>query len=285
MATILVTGSTGTIGAATVQALSGMPGVTVRAGVHSRPAQQPGGVETVEVDYERPETVRDAAAGVDAVFMVTPPLPNQDELAGRLLEALVAARVPRVVRLSAMGADTGVGGAFMHAHGRTERQIAESGIPATVLRPNSFMSNFVAFNPPDQDGNIVIPWGDAGISLVDPRDVGNVAAQVLTSDAHVGRSYNVTGPEAITVAQIASTIAHVTGREVRYVDVPPEAMRQGMLGFGLPEPMVDAVLQLWEANRSGATAHVTGVVEEITGRPGRTFAEFARDHAGAWQQA
>jgi uncharacterized protein YbjT (DUF2867 family) len=283
MSTILVTGSTGTVGAATVQALSATPGVNVRAAVHSRPAQPTGGAETVEVDYDRPETVRDAAAGADAVLMITPAIPNQSVLAGRMLEGLVAAGVPRLVRLSAMGADTGEGGPFIEDHGVGERLIAESGIPATILRPNSFMSNFVAFNPPDQDGNIVLPWGDAGVSLIDTRDIGEVAAAVLASDAHVGKAYALTGPEAITAAQIAAAIGEVTGRQVRYVDAPPEAMREGMLGFGMPEPLVDALLALWATNRSGATARVTGAVEEITGRPARSFAEFARDNAGAWR--
>jgi len=283
MSTILVTGATGTVGASAVQALLGMPGVNVRAAVHSRPAQQAGNVEAVEVDYERPETVRDAAAGVDAVFMITPPVPDQTPLAQRVLEGLVAAGVPRLVRLSAMGAGI-IDIAFLRSHAEIERDIAASGIPATILRPNSFMSNFVAFNPPDQDGNMAMPLGDAGVSLIDPRDVGEVAARVLTSDAHVGKDFNLTGPEAITMHQIASTIGQVSGRQVRYIDVPADAMRQGMLGFGLPEPVVDALLELWATNRSGATAEVTNAVAELTGRPARTFAEFAREHAGAWQQ-
>jgi uncharacterized protein YbjT (DUF2867 family) len=283
--TILVTGSTGTIGSATVRSLAAMPGVTVRAAVHARPAEPQADVEAVEVDFDRPETVRDAAAGVDAVFMITPPVPNQAELAQRLLDGLAAAGVHRLVRLSAMGADQGQDLAFMRAHAETERGIAESGIPATILRPNSFMSNFVAFNPPDHDGNIVLPWGDAGVSLVDPRDVADVAAQVLTTDAHVGKGFALTGPAAITVGEIASTIAEVTGRQIRYVDAPEEAMRQGMLGYGMPPPMVEALLELWATNRSGATAPVTDAVQQVAGRPARTFAEFARDHAEAWQPA
>jgi uncharacterized protein YbjT (DUF2867 family) len=116
-----------------------MPGVDVRAAVHSRPAKQAGGVEVVEVDHDRPQTVRDAAAGADAVLMITPATPNQSELAGRMLQRLAAAGVPRLVRLSAMGADTGEGGPFIEDHGVGERLITESGIPATILRPNSFM--------------------------------------------------------------------------------------------------------------------------------------------------
>jgi uncharacterized protein YbjT (DUF2867 family) len=284
--TILVTGSTGTIGSATVRSLAAMPGVTVRAAVHARPAEQAAGnVETVEVDYDRPETIRDAAAGVDAVFMITPAVPDQVEVAQRVLDGLTAAAVPRLVRLSAIGAEWEAPPIFVRAHTVTEQDIAASGIPATILRPNSFMSNFVAYNPPDPEGNITLPWGDAGVSLIDPRDVADVAAHVLTTDGHGGNAYTLTGPAAVTVGDIASAIADATGRQVRYVDVPEEAMRQGLLGYGLPQPMVEGMLDLWATNRSGATAFVTDAVNELTGRPGRSFAAFARDHAGAWQQA
>jgi uncharacterized protein YbjT (DUF2867 family) len=127
--------------------------------------------------------------------------------------------------------------------------------------------------------------GDAGVSLIDARDVADVAAHVLTTDGHVGKAYTLTGPAPVTVGEVAATIAEVAGRPVTYVDMPEEAMRQGLLGFGLPQPMVDGMMDLWETNRSGATAFVTDAVQELTGRPGRSFAEFARDHAGAWRQA
>jgi uncharacterized protein YbjT (DUF2867 family) len=284
--TILVTGSTGNIGSATVRSLAAMPGVTVRAAVHARPAGQlPGNVETVEVDYDRPETVREAAAGADAVFIITPSVPGQTELAGRLLDALAAAGVPRLVRLSAIGAEWKTPPIFVREHTATEAQVAASGIPATVLRPNSFMTNFVQFHPPDPEGNIRLPWGDAGVSLIDPRDVGDVAAHVLTTDGHVGKAYTLTGPAAVTVDEIASAIAEATGRAIAYVPMSEEAMRQGLLGYGVPAPMVEGMLDLWATNRSGSTAFVADAVQELTGRPGRSFTQFARDHAGAWQQA
>jgi uncharacterized protein YbjT (DUF2867 family) len=284
--TILVTGSTGNIGAATVRSLAAVPGVTVRAAVHARPAEpQPDNVEMVEVDFDRPETVRDAAAGVDAVFMITPSVPTQVELAERVLNALAAARVPRLVRLSAIGADREDAPVFVREHTATEDQIAASGIPATFLRPNSFMTNFVQFHPPDPEGNIRLPWGDSGVSLIDARDVADVAAHVLTTDGHVGKGYTLTGPAAVSVDEVASAIAEATGRAIRYIAMSEEAMRQGLLGYGVPPAMVDGLMDLWATNRSGATAFVTNAVQELTGRPARSLAEFARDHAGAWQQA
>ena len=88
----------------------------------------------------------------------------------------------------------------------------------------------------------------------------------------------------ITVSEIAAIISEVADRDVEYMDVPEEAVRAGMLAAGMPEPMVDGLLSLFAANKAGRTAVVTDSVEELTGRPARSFREFARDHAEAWKQ-
>lgn len=285
MPTILVTGSTGTIGSPTVESLARTPDVTVRAAVHARPAAtQPDNVEAVEVDFDEPETVRAAATGVDAVLLITPSVPNQVELAERVVNAVTAAGVPRLVRLSAIGADWEDPPLFMREHTETEKHIIASGIPYTFLRPNSYMSNFVTFYAPDPEGNIRLPWGDAGVSLIDPRDVADVAARLLTSAGHLRKAYTLTGPEAITAGQIASVISELTGRSIRYIDMPEEAMRQGMLAQGLPSMMADSVLDLLAANKAGRTGVVTDAVRELTGRSARSFREFALDHTQRWQE-
>jgi uncharacterized protein YbjT (DUF2867 family) len=232
--TILVTGATGVIGSRTVQNLAAKPGITVRATVHLQPAPLADNIEAVHVDYDDPNALRAAARGVDAAFLITPWVPGQPELARRVLGELHAADVPRLVRLSSIGADREDPPMLMREHADTEKDIVASGIPYTFLRPNSYMSNFVLFYGPDQEGTIGLPWGDAGVSLVDPADVAEVAAHVLTTDGHDGKGYLLTGPEAITVSEIAEIIAEVTGRNIDYVDVPEKAVRLGMLDQGMP---------------------------------------------------
>src|SRR5205823_640637 len=135
--------------------------------------------------------------------------------------------------------------------------------------PNSFMTNFIQFTPPDPEGSIPLPWDDAGVSLIDARDVADVAAHVLTTDGHSGKGYTLTGPAAVTVGEVASAIAEATGRAITYIPMSEEAMRQGLLGYGVPPPMVEGMLDLWATNRSGATALVTDAVQELTaGRRG-----------------
>jgi uncharacterized protein YbjT (DUF2867 family) len=172
----------------------------------------------------------------------------------------------------------------MREHTETEQQIVVSGIPYSFLRPNSYMSNFLTFYRPDPEGNIRLPLGDARVSYIDPRDVAEVAAHVLTTEGHAGQAYTLTGAEAITVEEVASAISEATGRSISYVDVREEAMRQGMLSQGLPPAMVDGVLDLFATNRAGKAAVVTDAVRDITGRPPRSFKEFARDHAEGWKE-
>jgi nucleoside-diphosphate-sugar epimerase len=145
------------------------------------------------------------------------------------------------------------------------------------------MLNFLTYYGPDPEGNIRLPLGDARVSYIDARDVADVAAEVLTAEDHVGKAYTLTGPEAITVDEIASAISAATGRSITYVDMPEEATRQGMHAQGTPSPMVDGILDLFSTNKAGKAAVVTDEVRAITGRPPRSFKEFARDHAEGWK--
>ncbi len=284
MTTILVTGATGTIGTATIENLLSRPNVTVRAGVHSRPASAlRGAAQPVEVDFARPETITSAAHGVDAVFMITPPAPNQVELATGVLKGLKAANVLRLVRLSVAAADRPGVAHFMDAHAAMEAQIRESGIPHTFLRPNSFMSNFLTHYRPHPDGNIRLPWGNGAVAHVDPRDVADVAAEALTTDTHLGKAYTLSGPEAITADQIASSISKATGQRIKYIDMPEEAMRQAMISSGMPPMMIEGLLNLWAAMKAGRLSDVTQTIPELLGRRARSFDQFARDHAGSWK--
>lgn len=285
MKTILVTGATGTIGSRTVDRLASDSTITVRAAVHARrPPTTSANVEQVGVDIEDPESLRAAASGVDAVFMITPPEPaDQRALARSMLEGLKGANVPRVVKQSAILADREDAPLFVQVHRDIEKLVVDSGIPHTFLRCNSYMTNFATFDAPDAQGNIFKPWGDGAISLIDPRDVAAVAAHVLTTAGHDGKAYTLTGPAAVSGSDIASAISDVTGRSIRYVDVPEEAARQGMLEAGMPPDMVDAVLDWYAATKSGRTRVVTDTVRELIGRPSTTFMDFARDHVDAWK--
>jgi uncharacterized protein YbjT (DUF2867 family) len=128
-------------------------------------------------------------------------------------------------------------------------------------------------------GRLYAPAGDARIAMIDPRDVGAAAAAVLGNADHDGRTYVLTGPEAVTYAQIAAELSAATAGRVEFVDISDEAARQGMIEEGLPEFAADEVVKAFAMLRQGVAERVTATVESLTRAPARAVAAFARDHA------
>ncbi|MBM7119389.1 SDR family oxidoreductase [Archangium primigenium] len=286
MTTVLVTGATGTIGSQVVAALKGREDVKVRAAVRSAAkadALRGGGVVPVDFEFTKPELIKKALTGVEKVFLVVPFTAEQVEHATKFIDLAKEAGVRHVVKLSALGCEYVPGIDLGRWHRIVERYLEGSGLAHTFLRPTNFMENFIHFNPPGKDGNIYLPFGQAGCSFIAGADIAAVAAAALTTPGHEGQAYDLVGPEALTVAQVAEQIASVAGRPVKYVDVPEEAARQGMVGAGMPGWSADAMLQLYGLIKAGHAARVTDTVQKITGRAPTTFAEFAKKHAASWK--
>lgn len=282
--TILVTGATGTIGSSLVDELV-QRGITVRAaargasghGVLRRPS-----VEAVDLTLGDDASVDAAMKGVSALFLLTPLAPDQVALGQHLVDRARAAGVRRVVKLSAFGAEIEPGIQLGRWHRAVEKHIEASGLSWTFLRPNNFMENFMNYYAPDRDGVIYLPWGTAACSFIDGRDVARVAAQALTTDGHEGKAYTLTGPEAFSIADAAATIGAVTGRSIRYIDVPEQAARDAMLGAGMPAFAVDGMMELHAIDKAGYAAVVTPDFTTITGAAPRTFRAFAEEHRARW---
>lgn len=280
--TILVTGATGTIGTRVVQLLADRPAITVRAATRQPDALEAASkrVAPVAFDWDAPESVDELVAGADVLLLVPPAAHHPLPAAARLLEAAAGAGVAHVVVVSTLGADFDPGFTFGRWALAGEAAVAASGLPYTVLRPNSFMANFWTTLRPGPDGALRLPWGDGASSFVDPADVAAVAATVLVDPGpHAGATYRLTGPEALTAPAIAATLRAVTGEPVHYVDTRAELIRARLSGAGLPEPMVTALMELHAVMASGARAGVTSDVERITGRPPTSFADFAAARA------
>ncbi len=286
MTTILVTGATGTVASAVVRALEGKAGVTVRAAVRSAAkggALRRGNVAPVDFDYERPETVAAALEGADAVFLCTPFDLRSVEFGKALVDAARAAGVKRLVKLSAFGAEMEPGIALGRAHREVEKHVEASGLVYTFLRPNNFMENFLNYYPPAPDGNIYLPWGDGACSFTAADDIGRVAAAALTRPGHENKAYTLTGPTALTIADAARVLGEVSGRAIRYVDVPEAAARQAMLGLGMPEWMVSGMMELHAIDKAGYAAGITDSVQVVSGQAPVSFPAFAQAHAARWK--
>lgn len=289
MRTILVTGATGTIGRAVTKFLSRHGDVTVRAATRLpgkfRADAGPGQLTPVAFDWDAPDAASDITAAATTMLVLPPAARHPLPATARLLASAVASGVQHIVFLSTLGADFEPGFAFGRWALTGEQAVAAAGLPYTVLRPNSYMSNFATMSRPGQDGAIRLPWRDGACSFVDPRDVAAAAAQVLLEPhGHNGKTYELTGPEALSVHAVAAVLRAATGTGIHYVDTPPATFRNALSNSGMPEPMITAFLELHSVMASGDRAPVTRHVQQVTGQPPRSFAGYAAEHAAAWRQ-
>ncbi len=272
---ILVTGATGTVGRQVVTQLSerGVPARAVTRDPAS--ARLPTGVEVVRGDLADPASLEPHLAGVECVFLVWP-FTSPELAAGPRAQAveLLAQHVTRIVYLSAQAA-AGRPDSFWAT---MERLIEDSGAAWTFLRPTGFAANTLMWADQIRDqARVRWPYGAAARSLIHEDDLAAVAVRALTEDRHDGRRYLLTGPEAITQADQVRTIGEVTGRAVRWEELPPdEARRQLLTAWGDPG-FVDSALATW-AGLVTRPEPVTRTVEEVTGVPARTFLQWAADH-------
>jgi uncharacterized protein YbjT (DUF2867 family) len=285
---ILITGATGRIGSATVERLSSS-GVRVRALVRSpeKVASIAGpGVEVVRGDLEQVHSLDAALQGVTRALLVSPLDPRQVELQGNFIEAAKRAGPVHIVKISGLGTalDSPVRSGRWHA--QTEAQLEASGLPFTHLRPLFFMQNILRFAQViARTGEFDAALGQGKIAMVDVRDVAAVAAAALTMDGHTGKAYTITGPEALSYADVAEKLSLAIGKPVFYRDVPLAVIRQRLLEAGMPEWHVGVQLDFHTTLREGGASSVTDTVETVTGKPPRSFEQFAREHATLFRGA
>jgi uncharacterized protein YbjT (DUF2867 family) len=283
---ILVTGATGTIGSHVVKALTRNAGKDheVLAAVRKSGTEKaPAGTKAVPLEWDDEASIRAALAGVERAFLLTPFSDKQVEYGKRFVAIAKEAGVKRVVKLSVIGADSEPGITLGRWHREVERALEASGLSYTFLRPTNFMTNFVGFFPPDAEGNIYLPWGDAKVSAIDPADIGEAAARVLTEDGHDKKIYTLVG-ESLRTKDVAAIIARVSGRKITYVDVPESAANGAMKSAKMPDWMITGMSELSAICKAGYLDTATDDVKTLTGHAPRTFAAFAEAHAAAWKK-
>lgn len=288
---ILLTGATGTVGGHVARELKSA-GVSFVALVRDRARGEQALGSEVEMrvaDYERPDTLVVALRDVDRVLLLAPLVPQLAELEGNVIDAAVGAGVRHVVKLSTAGVGqvSHPGGASVPRqyplHRRAEEHLEQSGIAFTQLRPGPFMQNTLNFaSSIAATGVFRGAWGDGAMGYVDVRDVAAAATRILVDDSYSGETLELTGPEALSPVDIAQKLSAAIGREVRYENVPGEAVRQAMLSRGMSDWFAGAMVEVMEHTSTGAAANVTRVISEVTGRQPRTYDNFAHEFAGAF---
>ena len=277
----LVIGSTGTVGSALIAELARrrLPAVAATRDPSRRPV--PAGVESVAFDYADDASVQRALVGVDRLFVLAPPgLERQAERWRGVFARAAAAGVGHVVLMTAKGAGEDT------AHGQGEAALQASGLGWTLLRPTFFAQNFLTYSGDSirRDGVFQYPAGDGRAAFVDARDIAAVAAEVLAAPAaHAGRRYELTGPAALSMADVAGVLSGVLGRAVRYVDPGEAGYRQALEANGLPPALAGMFTHLYAVVvKNGWAAGTSDDVAAVLGRAPTSFERFACDHAAAW---
>ena len=279
---ILITGATGTIGSQLLKALEGR-GLDV-AVMTSRPDFTAPGHRTLHGDFSDPASLRAAFAGFDTVFLLQPLVPQMVEYGLNAVAAAKAAGVKTLVRSSGGGADAGSPFSLARAHGVIDDAVRASGLAWVLLRPTSFMQNHITFNAEQiKGGTFYAPHGQGATSLIDARDIAEVAALVLADpSAHLGQAYDLTGGEALTNAEQMALISQAINRPVQYVDIPAAAGTEAMTTMGFPPILVDWFTSLNAVIAAGYASGVSPEVQRLLGRAPRTFAAFVKEHAAVW---
>lgn len=283
---ILVTGAGGTVGSEVVSQLQSA-GAKFRAAYHSPDkarAAKAKGIDAVVIDYNKPETLRDALHGADKLFLLSAGGDVQIEQETRAIEAAKAAGVKHIVKLSVWGAESEAF-SFAKIHRAAEKAIEKSGLAWTFLRPNGFMQNMENYNAATIKGQGAF-YGGIGstkVSHVHVKDIAAVAVKALTEPGHENKAYSLSGPEALSYDEIAQKISKAAGRDVKYVDLPDDQLRGGMLGAGVPAQYADALIDLNHYYRRNSASRVTDDVKRVTGRAPISFEQYAKESAGAFK--
>ena len=279
-----VTGATGTIGRALVDRLRSAP-VGVRA-YSRRPetaetADDGREVDWMEADLAEPAGLVRAFGGVERLFLLTGNTADMVRLQKNAIEAAVTAGVEHVVKLSALGATDHSRSVIGLWHYNVERELRDAGPEWTILRPHHFMQNLLDPTVFDRDaGRVYSASGDGRIPFVDTRDIAAVAAEILTSGGHGGRTYTLTGPEAASYGEVTGVLADVLDRDLEYVPESEDEAWRRLRDAGMPTWRVAALLAIAAYQRAGGpTERTTDDVERITGRPPIGVRTFAEDHA------
>ena len=278
-----ITGATGAIGSRIATLLAEL-GVAQRLIVRDASrAPELAGAKVAEASYADPQALRRALAGVHTFFMV-----SASEASDRVqqhinaVDAAVEAGVERIVYLSFTGAAPDATFTFDRDHWRTEEHVCSASVRFTFLRDNLYQ-DVIPFIP-DSDGVIRGPAGDGQVGAVARDDIADVAVAVLLGyGGHDGRTYDVTGPEAITLHQVAEELSRATGRSITYYDETLQEAYESRASYGAAVWEVEGWVSSYAAIANGEMNVVSDTVSELTGHSPMSFADFLRMNPESYQ--
>jgi uncharacterized protein YbjT (DUF2867 family) len=242
------------------------------------------GIELVEGDFGQRDSWARALDGIAAVFNITVPHPAAVDWNASFLECARQSGVAHVVQLSGMNVSPSSTTAFHRQMSQCDEALKASGLAYTILQPNVFHQNMLRMSEPIRtQGRFRSAVGDAQISMIDVRDIAEVAIKALAEDGHARKVYVLTGPEPITYFDVARFLSRAVGKPIEYEAIEEEQAVGQMVRSGLPEAVARSRVGVHRSFSSGAFARVTSDVQQVLHRTPRSFSEFANDHAAAFR--
>ncbi len=280
---ILITGGTGKVGSPLVEQLSAA-GVKFRV-LSRTPSKVPvvKGAEVVKGDLTHDASLDAALAGVDKLFLLTNSFPGSQELQNHVIDRARAKGVKHVVRQSVVGAELNSPVVLSRWHAANDAHLQASGLKWTILRPGSFVQNLLgSAGTIKKDGAFYSCAKDGKLCQIDARDIAAAAAHVLTTDGHEGKTYTLTGQEPLSYAQMAERIGKYLGKPVKYVDLPPEQFKGGLVSAGLPEWLAADYVTMAQGFAQGWAATPDPTLPGLIGKV-RDFADFLDGYGYAFR--
>ncbi len=283
---ILITGATGSIGSELVKQLSAK-NISFRAMVRAKDKATDlaasTGAQVIEGDFNDTPSIEKALEGIERAFLLTNSTDQAEKQQIAFVDAAAKAGVKHIVKQSQWAADKNSPVRFLRYHAAVENKIKESGIAYTFLRPNLFMQGLLSFKQTiKEQGEFFAAIGEAKISIVDVRDIAAVALEALTTEGHENKIYNITGPEALTHQQMALYLSEALGKPIRFTDVPPDAMLQGLLAAHLPQWMAEGLIEDYAHYARGEASVIANDIANVTGKSPFDFKTFANDYKNAF---
>lgn len=287
--TILIIGAAGNNGVATLNALFAKQDntVTIRAAVRSADKAQQlqtryPGIETTIIDLDKPETLPQALVGVTKVFIIPGNVENRADHAKSVIDAAKASgSVQHVVLYSVVGAEWEAI-LFAKQFRQAEKHLEASGLAWTHLRTIWFQDNFLGWAEGIKNGQFYFGVRDGAFAPLNVADIGEIAANILTTDGHENIAYNVTGPELLTGQNLAEQFSDITGHSVEYISPSEQATLESLIGSGWPEWQAKGVVELLEVFASNQAAVVTEDGEKLLGRPLTRFKQYVEANKAAF---
>lgn len=283
MSAVFVTGATGTVGSAVLTHLLEHQ-QRVIAGIHSPDGADrlPAGVEARTFEFGGPaHAIEQALADTDRLFLMRPPaIADVGAHLFPVIDVALSLGVRQIVFLSLQGVQFN----RRTPHHAVETYLRRTDAPFTFLRPNFFMQNLSSVYAADirDHSEIRVPAGRARTAFIDARDVGRVAATVLSQPGHLGKAYTLSGEHSLSYFDVARIMTDVLGRPITYARPTERDYLAGLVKQGKPADYVAVQRMIYRVVRMNASALPNRTIRLLTGLPATSFADFVRDHQQLW---